>query len=96
MSSRNTRLSEKDRAQAALIYATLNKTIALKNNSSIEDINHIVRSTFDQNPDFRLDYFCIADAQSLQPITTINHRQAARAFIAVKLGGVRLIDNVNF
>ncbi|MCH1517781.1 MAG: pantoate--beta-alanine ligase [Flavobacteriaceae bacterium] len=96
MSSRNTRLSEKDRAQAALIYATLNKTIALKNNSSIEDINHIVQSTFDQNPDFRLDYFCIADAQSLQPITTINHRQAARAFIAVKLGGVRLIDNVNF
>ena len=96
MSSRNTRLSEKDRAQAALIYATLNKSIALKTSTSIEEINHIVSATFAQNPDFILDYFCIADAQSLQPITTINPSQPARAFIAVKLGGVRLIDNVNF
>ncbi len=96
MSSRNTRLSKKERDQAALIYATLNKTISLKQNSTIDDINHVVQSTFDQNPAFKLDYFCIADAQSLQPITSIDQHQTARAFIAVKLGDVRLIDNVNF
>ena len=96
MSSRNTHLSKKERDQAALIYATLNKTITLKSSSTVEDINYLVQSTFDQNPAFKLDYFCIADAQSLQPITTIDEGQAARAFIAVKLGDVRLIDNVNF
>jgi len=96
MSSRNRRLNQKERSQAPLIYATLKKSIALKTSSSLEEINHIVTSTFDQNPAFKLDYFCIADARSLQPITTIKPDQTARAFIAVKLGDVRLIDNVNF
>lgn len=96
MSSRNVRLSPSHRALAPLIFKILNKSKALKKTTPIEQINQKVKDFFSQHPDFELDYFCIADAQSLEPIKFLDSKKNLRAFIAVKLGGVRLIDNVNF
>ena len=96
MSSRNRRLSEKQRALAPQIYSSLTQVVEKKHTHSIEEINRWVTAFFEQQAEFELDYFCIADARSLQPLHDKNAAQNARAFIAVKMGEIRLIDNVKF
>ena len=96
MSSRNTRLSKEQRAIAPLIYQTLLKAKALKEKKELPQIKQWVEAFFNAHPGFKLDYFCIANAQSLQPSTTSREGEKIRAFIAVKLGDIRLIDNINF
>ena len=96
MSSRNTRLSSEQRAIAPLIYHTLLDAKALKEKKKLPQIKQWVEAYFNAHPAFELDYFCIANAQSLQPVTSCKEGEKIRAFIAVKLGDVRLIDNINF
>ena len=96
MSSRNQRLSQKQRALAPLIYQTLVEAKRLKQNTALAEIDHWVKNVFEQQPDFELDYFCVADAKSLQVVDEITSLNNLRAFIAVKLGDIRLIDNINF
>lgn len=96
MSSRNTRLSREHRDLAPLIYKALQQAKAWKGHKDIPEIKQWVEDFFKQHPSFELDYFCIANARSLQAASTIQETQKMRAFIAVKLGDVRLIDNVNF
>ncbi len=96
MSSRNRRLNEKQRAIAPQIYSLLTQVVEKKHTHSIEEINRWVTAFFEQQAEFELDYFCIADARSLQPLRDKNTTQNARAFIAVKMGEIRLIDNVKF
>lgn len=96
MSSRNQRLTLKQRTLAPLIYQTLLEAKNLKADYTPTEIMHWVKSIFDKQNDFELDYFCIADAKSLQPVNMISTENNLRAFIAVKLGGIRLIDNINF
>jgi pantoate--beta-alanine ligase len=96
MSSRNTRLSKEQRAIAPLIYQTLLQARALKEKKELHQIKQWVEAFFNAHPAFKLDYFCIANAQSLQQTTTSREGEKIRAFIAVKLGDIRLIDNINF
>ena len=96
MSSRNTRLSKEQRAIAPLIYQTLLEAKALKEKKELPQIEQWVEAFFNAHPAFKLDYFCIANEQSLQPATTSREGEKIRAFIAVKLGDIRLIDNINF
>jgi pantoate--beta-alanine ligase len=44
--------------------------------------------------DFRLDYFEIAEETTVQPIKSLSESENPRAFVAVFLGNVRLIDNM--
>ena len=96
MSSRNTRLSNEQRAVAPLIYQTLLQAKTLKTEKKIPQIKQWVEAFFRSHPAFELDYFCIANEQSLQPATSLKEDEKIRAFIAVKLGDIRLIDNVIF
>lgn len=96
MSSRNSRLTQEQRALAPLIYKVLLQAKAWKKEKNVAQINEWVERYFKEHPAFELDYFCIANAQSLQPAKRLNDKEKTRAFIAVKLGEVRLIDNVNF
>ena len=95
MSSRNRLLTPKHRAMAPIIYETLQKALALKEKYSPDQIESWIIGFFELHPEFELEYFTIADAESLQKITILNGTKN-RAFIAVKLGNVRLIDNIKF
>ena len=95
MSSRNKLLNPKHRAMAPIIYETLQKASALKEKHSPVQIESWVIDFFELHPEFELEYFTIADAESLQKTSILNGTKN-RAFIAVKLGHVRLIDNVKF
>lgn len=96
MSSRNRRLSQEQRANAPQIFSLLSQVIEKKETHTLEEINRWVIAFFEQQPEFKLDYFCIADACSLKPLNELSPEQNARAFIAAKMGEVRLIDNVKF
>lgn len=96
MSSRNRRLSAQHRILAPKIYTALLEAKAQKESFAVEEINRWIENYFNQQPEFELDYFCVAETGSLKPLTGKINAQEARAFIAVKLGEVRLIDNINF
>ena len=93
MSSRNLRLNEKERSIAPLISKTL---FAAKEKIGKKSIAAIKKEALEELgiPEFRVEYFEIADGITLQPISSIEGLETAVACTAVHLGPVRLIDNV--
>ncbi|MBT8320728.1 MAG: pantoate--beta-alanine ligase, partial [Eudoraea sp.] len=53
-----------------------------------------VQEVFRKDPDFKLEYFSIADANTLIPVDGKHKNQECRAFIAVYAQDIRLIDNL--
>lgn len=94
MSSRNERLSSGDKQKAAIIYSTLKEARNRFGNSSIESIKQYVAGVFAAYPEFELEYFEIADENTLVPATITDDRKY-RAFIAVFISNIRLIDNIS-
>ena len=94
MSSRNARLSERLRNEAAFIYQTLKNAKAQFGTKSAKHIVNWAFAEFDAHPDFKLEYFNIVNEKNLKAVTRKRKGQQYRAFIAVYLGGVRLIDNI--
>ena len=95
MSSRNQLLSEKEKEKGAIIYEILHEVKQLIDKKSIEKINSWVAAQFDENPLFELEYFVIADEETLIPASTISSNKNYRAFIAVHADKVRLIDTMS-
>ncbi len=96
MSSRNERLTKDERAHAKIIYETLT-TIKEKFKNKNLPILHLrdwVKLKFDKETDFKLEYFEIADEATLLSCLKRNHRKRFRAFIAVFVQDVRLIDTI--
>jgi len=95
MSSRNERLSPNDRNAAAIIYKTLLEVKHKFSSESLSEIALWVNHVFENQPDFKLDYFEIADETTLQTCETKNQNQKCRAFIAVFVNNIRLIDTIS-
>jgi pantoate--beta-alanine ligase len=94
MSSRNARLSPHEREGAALIYKTLQEAREQFKIESIASVKEYVTAAFATHPEFTTEYFEIAPEDTLEPATLKENRKY-RAFIAVFLGNVRLIDNIS-
>lgn len=94
MSSRNERLSPEQRKIASLVSKTLFEIKELKTSRTVDELKNIAIQHIGTEPQFELEYFEIADTTTLQPIHSFNPNQHPAAFIAVKLGPVRLIDNI--
>ena len=95
MSSRNERLSSQERAEAAIIYQTLAAAKEKFTNQSISTIYEWVQKIFKNNPHFILEYFTIADEQTLLSSSRKNKNKKYRAFIAVLVNNIRLIDTIS-
>lgn len=94
MSSRNQRLSDRMRKEAAFIYKVLKEA---KDKFGTKSANYVVNwahKIFDEHPDFNLEYFKIMNSKNLKPVIRKQKGQEYRAFIAVYAEGVRLIDNI--
>ena len=61
---------------------------------SIPEIKRRVEEIFD-NENMDLEYFLIADEQTLKEVDFFSQDQHFRAFIVVNVGNVRLIDNLH-
>ncbi|WP_294733928.1 pantoate--beta-alanine ligase [uncultured Flavobacterium sp.] len=94
MSSRNQRLNDGDREKAAFIYKTLLDARERFNDESITDVKKHVLKAFSVHSEFEVEYFEIAAEDDLVP-TIVKENKKYRAFIAVMLSNVRLIDNVS-
>ncbi|MET7036657.1 pantoate--beta-alanine ligase [Elizabethkingia miricola] len=94
LSSRNARLSEDERNRATLIYKTLVKVNEWFRVISIPEIKKRVEEIFEQS-DYELEYFLIADEETLKETDFFYKDNSYRAFIVVFVGEVRLIDNMH-
>lgn len=94
MSSRNERLSQSERKQAAIIYETLKMVKIRSGFSTIKETLNYVDQQFKKNKNFRLEYFEIVDMYTLKPLQTWTESNTSIACIALWLGQVRLIDNM--
>ncbi|WP_079511282.1 pantoate--beta-alanine ligase [Maribacter arcticus] len=94
MSSRNERLSPTIRQNAAFIYETLKTAKHKFGMESVLNVKDWVAKQFKNSTDFKLEYFEITDVETLTPAKNKNIKIKYRAFIAVYVEGVRLIDNI--
>lgn len=95
MSSRNERLSTQERDEAAIIYKTLNIAKEKFKNDSANSVSEWVQNSFKKNSNFSLEYFVIADEAQLLPCVRKNKNKKYRAFIAVLVNNIRLIDTIS-
>lgn len=94
MSSRNVRLTETQRKEATIIYETLTKVKEWFKVISLEEIKQRVTDIF-RNSNFELEYFVIADEETLKEANAIDEDKEYRAFIVAYADDVRLIDNMH-
>jgi len=95
MSSRNSRLTKEHREVAPFIYKTLKNAKKQFGIKSALEVIKWVENEFKNQPLLELEYFEIADEETLQPIKNKDQKQKYRAFIAVFADKIRLIDNIS-
>ncbi|MCU0370462.1 MAG: pantoate--beta-alanine ligase [Bacteroidales bacterium] len=93
MSSRNRRLSPLERSLAPEIYHTLLSAREMVSHIPLSEIKRISGDRLEKKG-FRVDYFEIADIETLQPAGTLSASAGLIACVAAFLGNVRLIDNM--
>ncbi len=95
MSSRNERLSADERNNASIIYKTMVEAKRIFDTKSAKEVSQFVEKVFKNNAHFKLEYFEIADEKTL--LTCINkiENHKYRAFIAVFVNNIRLIDTIS-
>ncbi|KYH04757.1 MULTISPECIES: pantoate--beta-alanine ligase [Chryseobacterium] len=95
LSSRNQRLHEDRKEASKVIYETLKKVNDWFRTVSIPEIKERVADIFDDQKGMKLEYFLIADENTLQETDFFYKDRNFRAFIVVVVDGVRLIDNIH-
>ena len=95
LSSRNQRLHEDRKETSKVIYETLKKVNDLFRTVSVPEIKERVTDIFDQQQGMRLEYFLIADEDTLKETDFFYKDRNYRAFIVVVVDGVRLIDTMH-
>lgn len=94
LSSRNTRLTKAHREIAPFIYKTLNTAKTMFGTKSAQKVTAWVEKQFNKQPLLKVEYFIIADIETLKPVKRKSTKKSYRAFIAVYAGDIRLIDNI--
>ncbi len=94
MSSRNERLSAQQREQASFIYKVLQQAKQDFATLSAGRVGERVKKAFENNPYFKLEYFEIADVDTLKSVARKTRNKKYRAFIAVFADDIRLIDTL--
>ena len=96
MSSRNVRLTNDERKLAPLIFKTL-KDVRCKMEDGRCNLDELKKTAFGQIAScnqMHLEYFEIVDEKTLLSVIDLSKSNEIVACIAVKLGQIRLIDNI--
>ncbi|QDO93399.1 pantoate--beta-alanine ligase [Formosa sediminum] len=94
MSSRNVRLKPEYATAAPFIYKTLEAAKIKFGTERAKEVVEWVENQFESHPLLELEYFVIADENSLETIDQKKQNTLYRAFIAVYADDIRLIDNL--
>ena len=94
LSSRNALLSADDRRVALVLSLALRRAEELfaAGERDGETLRLAMRELIAAEPQAQVDYVSVADTETLRELARVEH--AALASLAVRIGGVRLIDNV--
>lgn len=97
-SSRNELLSPQARTDAGIIYEVLER---IKKDYQSRDYSYQFLkskgiSELSKIPNSKVEYFILADEDSLAEIETSVHPNKVRAFVAIQLEKIRLIDTLNY
>lgn len=95
MSSRNERLSEKARNESNLIYKILVQAKEKFMLKSAQEVTQFVVNEFKKHKNFTLEYFEIAEEETLLTCKRKIKSKKYRGFIAVFIENIRLIDNIS-
>jgi len=95
MSSRNKRLSPKQREEAPYIYSVLDYASIMGRRMQVTDLKDWVAKKISSNKEMELEYFEVCDANDLSIIKEWGYDQKVMGFIVVNMGDIRLIDNIN-
>lgn len=95
LSSRNQRLQEDRREASKVIFETLKKVNDWFRVITVPEIKARVQDIFDHQRGMQLEYFLIADEETLKETDFFYKNRNFRAFIVVVVDGVRLIDNMH-
>lgn len=95
MSSRNELLSAEAKKEATLIYKIMLEAQKMFQSNAIKEVVDFVQNEFKNHPNFELEYFAIADEETLQNASQKEDNTKYRGFIVVHLDNVRLIDNIS-
>jgi pantoate--beta-alanine ligase len=94
MSSRNVRLSNEKRKVAGKLKAALDLAATFVFNKPVDFVKDKVVEFLSQYPDIKLEYFEIADNETLAHVKDVKAHKGIALCIAAHLDGVRLIDNL--
>jgi len=94
VSSRNQYLTDQQRKDAACIFKSLQKCRQMidAGATDAQEIINQMRKVINQVPSIEIEYLSIVDAETLQPVEHITG--TILVAIAVRIGMVRLIDNI--
>ena len=95
LSSRNIYLNPESRKEALTLYEAIQlaQNLVKKGELSVANIKATLMRLFNSHPSLEIDYIEIVNAHTLAPLEKIN--QPARLMLAVRIQGVRLIDNAS-
>lgn len=94
MSSRNARLKTEYHDAAPFIYQTLKTAKKRFSTESAKKVTDWVTKQFEAHDLLMLEYFIIADVETLKTVKRKSKHKSYRAFIAVYADDIRLIDNI--
>jgi len=93
MSSRNIHLTVADRKNALVLSRSLQYVIDNFDSFSLKGLEEKAKSFYENIDGVDLDYFTIANANTLKPAKSKDERSLV-ALVAAKVGATRLIDNM--
>lgn len=94
LSSRNMLLNPTQRASAPNIYKALSDAKQVGSSITIEEIKKKVITQVNTDSELEVEYFDVVDADSLQSLSSWEESNNIFGCIAVKVGAIRLIDNI--
>ncbi len=95
LSSRNSRLSDRDKQWALHLYKALSlgKAELLRNNT-VDAVKKLIAEYFENIAEVDLEYFEVVDAESLDPVKHISQHKQVALCMAGYVHNIRLIDNL--
>ncbi len=96
MSSRNRYLDTGQRRAAVVLSRALKRAVSLVVGGQRDGhrLREEIRETVASEPDVRLEYAEVADAETLEPLERLEVGRGTVALVAARIGNARLIDNM--
>lgn len=94
-SSRNKRLTPAQRTAATSVSKALFRAFELAGTMPVDKLQEKIIRQLNRHPLVEVEYFKIVDKENLQQVSDWSDTDAIIGCIAVQIGEVRLIDNIN-